>query len=553
MGRSRYGVPVAVPLAVALACCGCGGGGSSMQPPPPPSQDFTLTLSSNSLSIQQGSSSPAVNVSVTGQNGFAGTVQVTLSGLPAGVTTNPVSPISVTAGAGTSVIFGAAVNAATGNFMVSAQGTSGSLSHSANLALTVQKSILSSLPRTSYIRTDSTAELDAPLDEPHHRHLAYDPANKHVFAANRAMNRVEVFSSADGLRVAQISVPAASSADLSADGATVWVGTVLEEAVAVDTSSLQVKARYTIQGLEPLPNTQFDRPEELLTLSSGKLMMRLRQSNAAEALLAFWDPGANHLTNLTSAAPQLFQSGVGSMARTGDHTKVLVAANDASGQVALFDSNGNLIVGPQELGNGTIPFVAANTDGSRLAVALNSNGSSQLFLLDGSLQQAAAPASINVQGLTFSRDGKFLYASDSTTAAPVITILDGHDLHAIGQVPDAAIQGGRSEIEDVDETQLLFAITNRGVSFIDASSPGALSNSFPILANAPNTQPSEGPITGGTSVVLSGENFGSTAQLVFGTQQASSGSVTSSTQIQATSPPSVTSGATNIDAFFPSG
>jgi len=553
MGRIRHGVPVALSIAITLSCSACGGGGSSIQLPPPPPQDFTLTLSSNSLSLQQGASSPAVNVSVTGQNGFVGAVQVTLSGLPAGVSSNPVSPFSVAAGASTSVIFGAAVNATTGNFMVSAQGTSGAFSHSANLALTVQKSILSSLPRTSYIRTDSTFALDAPPDEPHHRHVAYDPGKKHVFVANRAMNRVEVLSSADGSRVAQISAPAASSADLSADGTTVWVGTVLEQAVALDTSSLQVKARYTIQGLEPLPNIPFDRPEELLTLSSGKLMMRLRQSNAAEALLALWDPGSNHLTNLTSAAPQLFQSGVGSMSRTGDHTKVLVAANDASGQVALFDSNGNLIVGPQRLGNGTISFVAGNIDGSRLAVALNANGNSQLFLLDGSLQQAAAPASINVQGLTFSRDGNFLYVSDATTAVPVITILDGHDLHAIGQVPDAAIQGGRSEIEDADETQLLFAIANRGISFIDAATPGALPDSFPSLANVPSTQPSEGPIAGGTPVVLSGENFGATAQVIFGTQQANSVSVTSSTQIQATSPPSVTTGANNINAYFPSG
>jgi len=553
MGRLRLGVPVALTVAITVICFGCGGGQAGVQLPPPPPQDFTIAFSSNSLSIPQGSASTPVNVSVTGENGFTGTVQVNLAGLPAGVTTNPASPFGVAAGAGTSIIFGAAANAATGNFMVSAQGTSGALSHSANLSLTVQQSILSVLPRTSFIRTDSTAALDAPPDEPHHRHLAYDFANKHVFVANGAMNRVEVLSSMGFSHVAQIGVPAASSADLSADGATVWVGTLLEQAAAIDTSSLQVKARYTIQGLVPLPNTPFDRPEELLALSNGKLMMRLRQSGAAEALLALWDPATNNLTNLTSAAPPLFQSGVGPMARTGDHTKVLVAANDSSGQVALFDSNGNVIVGPQAPGNGTISFVAANTDGSRVAVALNSTGGSRLFLLNGSLQLVGGPANINVQGLAFSRDGSFLYVSDATTAAPVITILDGHDLHAIGQVPDPAIQGARSEIEEADETQLLFAIANRGVSFIDAATPGALPSSVPRVAAAPSLQPSEGPLAGGTPVVLAGQNFEATAHVIFGKQQASTASVTSSTQIQATSPPSVTNGPINMNAYFPSG
>lgn len=553
MGRLRIGVPVALSVAISFVCLGCGGGGSAVQTPPPPPQDFTIAFSSSSLSLPQGSSSSAITVSVTGQNGFAGAVQVTITGLPAGVTANPASPFSIAAGAGTSVIFGAAANAATGNFMVSAQGTSGALSHAANLSLTVKQSISSLLPRTSFQRTDSIAALDALPDEPHHRHLVYDSANKHVFVANAAMNRVEVLSSTDFSRVAQIRVPGASSADLSADGATVWVGTLLEQAAAIDSASLQVKTRYTIQGLVPLPATPFDRPEELLTLSNGKLMMRLRQSEAAEALLALWDPVANSLTNLTSAAPQLFQSGVGPMARSGDHTKALVAANDLSGQVALFDSNGNVIVGPQALGTGMIPFVAANTDGSRLAVALRSGGNSQLFLLNGSLQIAGGPANINVQGLTFSRDGNFLYVTDATTSAPFITILDGHDLHAVGQIPDAAIQGGRSEIEDADETQLLFAIANRGVSFLDAATPGTLPNTVPVVAAAPSLQPSEGPLAGSTSVVLTGQNFEATAKVLFGTQQASSTSVTNSTQIQSTSPPSVTNGPINIDAYFPSG
>ena len=41
------------------------------------------------------------------------------------------------------------------------------------------------------------------------------------------------------------------------------------------------------------------------------------------------------------------------------------------------------------------------------------------------------------------------------------------NLQLIGQVPDLSLQGVQSEIEAADETQLLFSIANRGVSFID--------------------------------------------------------------------------------------
>jgi hypothetical protein len=395
--------------------------------------------------------------------------------------------------------------------------------------------------------------MDNPPSEPRHRRIAYDSTNKRLFVANSAMNRVEVFSTTSLTRVAQINIAGASSADLSADGATVWIGTVTGEVVAIDTASLQVKARYSISGLQPLPNTVFDRPEELLALSNGKLMMRLRQAQTGEALLALWDPSSNALTNLTPVEPQLFQNGLGAMARTGDHTKVVVAASDLSGEIAVFDSNGNALAGPHGLGTGTIPLVAANPDGSRFAVVFNSNGSLQILLLDGSLNSAAAHQTSGVNGIAFSRDGQFLYVSENSAAPPVITVLDGHDLHSVGQVPDVWIQGGRSEIEEADETKLLFGIANRGVSFVDAAMPGTLPSTVPILSAAPSLQPSEGPNIGGTATALTGQNFEATAQVLFGAQTATNISVASSSQINATSPPSVANGASNVTAYFPSG
>jgi len=553
MGRYRHRVPLAAFLLSLSALDGCGGGSSASLQPPPPAPDFSVGFSANSVSVSQGATSPTLNLSVNSLNGFSGSVQVTLGTLPVGVTSNPASPFTVAAGASVPVFFGAAANASTGNFNVSAQGTSGGLTHSAPLTLTVQGAAGSPLPRTTYARTDSTSGADDSFGEPHHRHIAYEPANKHVVVANRAVNRVEVFSTADQTSVAQISIPGASSADVSGDGATVWIGTSLQQIVALDTASLNLRARYLLTGLTPLPGTIFDRPVEVLSLANGKSMVRLRQPVSSEALLALWDPSVNTLTDLTSTAPVVFQQGVGVLARSGDHSKVLAAANDSSGELAVFDAGGNVIAGPQTLGTGLTSRVAVNPDGSRLAAVFASNGITQVLLLDATLKQIGVYNSASVHGITFSRDGKSLFVSESSSTASFVTILDGNSAQLLGRVPDAWIQGISSEIEDADETQLVFGMSNRGVSFIDAATPAALSSSTPVLVAAPSLQPSEGPNTGGTAVVLTGQNFSSSAKVKFGTQLASSASVTGSTQIQANSPPNVSNGAVNATAFFDNG
>ena len=551
MGRLLRCVPVLEMLLLASASVGCGGGSSVTQPPPPPA-DFSLSFSVSSISISQGGTSSAVNVSITPSNGFAGNVQVTLSGLPVGMTSNPASPFVVAAGASISVVFGAASNTATGNFTISAHGRSGALSHSQTLALSVQAGVQSNLPRTSYVQTDSVLTADASPGEPHHRHIVYDPTNKQVFVANRTMNRVEVFSTSSQTRIGQISVPGATSADLSADGATVWIGTARNEIVAVDPVSLSVKNRYAPAGLTPIPNVIFDRPIEVLSVSSGKAVVRLRQPVSAEALLALWDPASNSLTDLTPVAPTVFQQGVGVLARSGDHSKVLASANDSSGELAVFDSGGNVVAGPVTLGIGTIPWVAANNDGSRFAVVFAGGGNTQVLLLNSLLQQVSVYLPGNVTGATFSRDGKELYVAETSGGVSFITVLNGQSGQLIGRVPDIPIQGVASVIEDADETQLLFALSNRGFSFIDAATPGTISLPAPIVAPAPSAQPSEGAIAGGTSVVLSGQNFAGPVQVKFGSQLAANPTVSSSSQLQITSPPSVVNGAVNLTAYFQS-
>src|SRR5580704_546436 len=533
---------------------GCGGGGGGGTQPPPPQPDFTIGLSTTAVSIAQGSSSAPISVSATGLNGFSGSVQLTLSGVPAGVTSNPVSPFSVGTGQPVSVIIGASPDAATGQFTISAQATSGSLSHSAPLSLTIQSGVVLNLPRSTFLRNDSVAAVDTPSGEPRRRQIVYDASGKRLFVANPAMNRVEVYADANSSLQSVIDAPGASSVDLLADGATLWVGTITEQLLAVSASSLQVIARYPMTGVSPIPGVVFNRPKEALALASGKLILRLRQSSANESLLALWDPASNSAMDLTPRAPAVFQSGLGVMVRSGDRTRLLAAANDSSGEAVVLDGNGNVIAGPQVLGGGSvISCVAANSNGSRFAALISSAAAQQVALFDASLNPLGSYPATNAAGIVFSRDGQTLYISEAFGNGRVITALATGGLQKLGQVSDLAAQGIPTAIEDIDDLQLAWGRGNRGLGVIDVSSPAVLPLPAPSLANAPAALPAEGPNAGGTPLSISGSNFPSAAQIRFGTQNPLAATMLSTSQVQVNSPPSAASGAVNLTAYFANG
>ncbi len=539
--------------ALAIFAEGCGGGAGGGTQPPPPQPDFSVTLSVSSISLSQGNSSAPLAVGVTPLNGFTGTVQISLSGIPSGITSAPPSPFSVAAGQNLSVIFGAAPTAATGQFKLSVQATSGSISHAGPLSLTIQQSAATNLSRSVFIRDDSVTAVDAPAGEPRHRAVIYDFSGNRFFVANPAMNRVEVYSDPSPSLLSSIDTPGASSVDLSADTSILWVGTTTEELLAVNTANLQIKTRYPMTGISPIPGIVFNRPTEALALASGKVALRLRQPAASESLLALWDPSSNTTTDLTPLAPTVFQNGLGPLARSADRTRLLAAASDASGELVLFDSNANVVAGPRVLTAGTISAVSVNPNGSQFAVLLNASGGQQVLLLNSQLNLSATYYPTNAVSPVFSRDGAVLYVAEAFANGRVITALAAANLQKIGQVSDLSIQGIPTTIEESDASQFVLGRGNRGIGVIDTSSPITLSAPAPSFADAPAALPAEGPNAGGTSITLTGSNFSSSAQVHFGTQTAITASVSGTSQMQITSPASGTLGPTNLTAYFSNG
>ena len=107
-------------------------------PPPPSSPNFSLSASPSSVSVTQGNSASST-ITVTPSGGFTGSVTLSASGLPSGVTaafgTNPTTSTS-------SVTFTASATAATGTSTVTITGTSGSTTHTTTISLTVNAQVV---------------------------------------------------------------------------------------------------------------------------------------------------------------------------------------------------------------------------------------------------------------------------------------------------------------------------------------------------------------------------------------------------------------------------
>jgi subtilase family serine protease len=103
----------------------------------PAGPGFTLSASPNSISIGQGSSGTStITSSVTG--GFSGSIALSSSGAPSGVTVS-FNPASITAAGTSTMTIAVGPSVTAGTYSITVTGTSGSIVESATVTLTVTK------------------------------------------------------------------------------------------------------------------------------------------------------------------------------------------------------------------------------------------------------------------------------------------------------------------------------------------------------------------------------------------------------------------------------
>jgi PKD repeat protein len=116
-----------------------------------PAPDFGIAVSPSSASVTQGGSGTSA-VTISPQNGFGGSVALSASGLPSGVTAT-FSPASTTGSS--TLTLSSSSTAATGNATVTITGTSGSLTRTTTLGLTVNAAATGGTPSANFAFTTS--------------------------------------------------------------------------------------------------------------------------------------------------------------------------------------------------------------------------------------------------------------------------------------------------------------------------------------------------------------------------------------------------------------
>ena len=130
-------------VAIAGTICGCGSKTSGG------SRDFTLLVDVMSVQLTAGGASHAVSVSGTGANGFSQAIQVSVSGLPSGITASPDS-FTLAPGSSQQVTFSAAASAPAAAATMQFTGTAGGFTHAASLKLIVNAAVASGSDMITY-------------------------------------------------------------------------------------------------------------------------------------------------------------------------------------------------------------------------------------------------------------------------------------------------------------------------------------------------------------------------------------------------------------------
>ncbi len=114
---------------------------------PPPAPDFSIAATPAGQTVTQGGNA-AYTVTIAPIALFAGTVNVSASGLPAGVTAS-FTPASVSGSGSVTMTLATTASTPGGNYNITVTGTSGSLSHASTVGLTVSVPVTAAASFTS--------------------------------------------------------------------------------------------------------------------------------------------------------------------------------------------------------------------------------------------------------------------------------------------------------------------------------------------------------------------------------------------------------------------
>jgi hypothetical protein len=494
---------------------------------PPP--DFSIGLNPASIAIAPGGTAQTA-VSLTALNGFSSSVSVQISGLPAGVTASS-SEFTLTAGSPQTLTFSAASGAEATTAGVAFTGTSGSLTHTINLGVQVYAR---PFPGDLFMRLPG-AEIGRPTLAG-----AYDEVLKEVFYSDANANTVEVYSTVDGHKVGEVSIPSPAGLEFSADFSKLYVGTITPSVYVVDPVALQVEQQIVVplSLTTPIdPSFGTEMPVMPYAMADGSVLMgmgeTLESSSTASLVQVFdlvrYDPVARTFT-LANPGPSNLAS---NPARSSDGKYLFVYGYASNGYGLELYSAATKSYLPVfgQVQNAAV--LAANQDGSQYAtvqeLALYGSGNAQINFWGANLQPQPQSYTVNaaVSAAIYSRDGKYLYLP---TNAGYIVVLDTQAGTPAGYLGFSLAGLFFATLFDVDEDYHLYGGASGGAYILNASqtsaTPPTAVPDFPTPDGSAN--PNVGPLAGGTQVQFapaptgagSGDGIAGSMEAYFGTTPA---------------------------------
>jgi hypothetical protein len=486
-------------------------------------------------------------------NGFSGSVNVTVTGLPSGVTASPATLTLATASPQTITVT-AAASADIGSFNVTLTATSGILSHQYSVTGKIVNAITGDAPlRTTYIDVGySTYNFINSVGYPGWRISVYDPVRKLFFASVTFGSEVIAISPQSEEIVARISVPTPYGMDFSLDGNQLYVATATNFLYVIDPAKLQVSARIDMSNW----GGQGYSMVQPLAVAGGRIGFLANLSSSVYV----WNPSDNSVEHVVDYAWGAI--------RSRDGTKIAYSTANSPNEIGIFDVNTHhLLRGAPVSGGFTLASTFHPTQNTLLALG-GANGYTHAVLYDENLNilhdytpaDGNIPSSFNYTNGFFARDGSLVFLEDMGALAMAVLDADTFQLKGYVQRMDPSAEYLGMLTQDIDETGLAVGASHQGIVLIDTKN---VFSRRPALG--PLSSPSgalSGPTSGGTAIALeafadianpgsaSGTKvfFGPIAASVVSASYGSGGGLS----VSATSPAG-SLGAVNIGAYLPDG
>jgi hypothetical protein len=404
--------------------------------------------------------------------------------------------------------------AATGGLdSITLSGTSGSLIHSTSLGLTVTAY---HFPRSRWVRTDASTIYPF-VQIQNQNWLVFDPNTNRIFEADPVSNRIMVVDDVTQTKTGEIIVPGAFGIDLSPDGSTLWVGTLIGDVYAIDPAKMAVTHRYPAGQIGP----KGFQAVIVLAMANGKIALR---SVYGSGTFGIWNPSDNSIVihgdgSSTSAGCADSQTGPSLFERTGDRSLLIFLLG--SNTLCTFDP-----VTGQGNSSNIQGYPAASTPDGKSILVLEwgppPSSLPQIAVLDSRTlaQEQTIPVALGLSDTTAmiaSADSKAVYV-----AGYLVYTYDLASGQLLGWAPNPYVGpygGGMSSgpagppiFEAQDNNGFLVGPMQEGVGFFDTQ---ALRTGPPPGSGMLNdyVTPGTGPSSGGTSVKLGAPS--NLAEIVF--------------------------------------